>query len=195
MAVPVVVFSDFTSPFCHVTEAALRLLEDEGLAEVRYLAWELHPAPAPLPEGPSASELGAAAALAEELGLELAPPARVPRTAKAHEAVQLAGRQGLQRAMRAALFHAYFGAGRDIGRIDVLVEVAAGLGLDPTEARVVLDVDTYSAEVAAERALGERLGITAVPALVVGEGPRAELLLGARPLEELRERIEAAAAA
>ena len=47
-AVPVVVFSDFTCPFCHVTEAALRRLEDEGLAAPRYAAFELFPAPAPL---------------------------------------------------------------------------------------------------------------------------------------------------
>ena len=40
-AVPVVVFSDFTCPFCHVTEAALRRLEDEGAAAPRYAAFDM----------------------------------------------------------------------------------------------------------------------------------------------------------
>jgi predicted DsbA family dithiol-disulfide isomerase len=116
----------------------------------------------------------------------------MPRTAKAHEAARLAEVKGVGRALRNAIFHAYFGEGRDIGRIDVLVELAAGVGLDPTETRVVLDVDTYSAEISAARGLGERLGIEGVPALVLGEGAAAELLLGAYPAPELRARIEAA---
>ncbi|HET7232805.1 MAG TPA: DsbA family protein [Longimicrobium sp.] len=186
-AVPVLIFSDFTSPFCHVTEAALRRLEDEGLAAPRYAAYELYPAPAPLPASPSADDLEAARPLADELGAPLSPPQRVPRTRKAHEAVKLAQEKGAGRAMREALFAAWFGEGRDIGRVDVLVELAQGVGLDPTETHVVLDVDRHAAAVDADQALARRLGITAVPALVVGGGPDAELLLGAQPLDVLRQ--------
>lgn len=186
-AVPVLMFTDFTCPFCHVTEAALRHLEDEGLAAPRYAAFELYPAPAPLPADISAADLDAARPLAEELGASLRPPARVPRTRKAHEAAKLAEEKGAGRAMREAILAAYWGEGRDVGRVDVLVELAAGLGLDATETHVVLDVDTFSGAVAADQALARRLGITAVPALIVGGGSDAELLLGAQPLEVLRD--------
>jgi predicted DsbA family dithiol-disulfide isomerase len=188
-AVPVVVFSDFTCPFCHVTEAALRRLEDEGVAAPRYAAFELHPAPAP-PGTPSGDDLRAALPLAEELGIALRAPGFVPRTRKAHEAAKLAEQKGVGRAMREALFAAYFGAGRDVGRIDVLVELGAALGLDPTELKVVLDVDTFSGAVDADRALARRLGIAAVPALVVGGGADAELVSGAQPYAVLRELLE-----
>jgi predicted DsbA family dithiol-disulfide isomerase len=190
-AVPVVVFSDFTCPFCHVTEAALRRLEDEGLAAPRYAAYELYPAPAPLPASPSADDVEAARPLAEELGVSLSPPSMVPRTRKAHEAAKFAAEKGADRPMREALFAAYFGDGRDVGRVDVLVELAAGVGLDATEAHVVLDVDTFANAVAADGALARRLGIAAVPALVVGTGANAELLLGAQPVEVLREVLKA----
>lgn len=186
-AVPVLIFSDFTCPFCHVTEAALRRLEDEGLAAPRYAAFELYPAPAPLPAAPSADDLEAAWPLASELGAPLAPPPLVPRTRKAHEAAKLADAKGAGRAMREAVFAAYFDAGRDVGRVDVLVELAAAVGLDPTETHVVLDVDRYSAGVDADMALARRLGITAVPALIVGSGADAELLLGAQPAGVLRQ--------
>jgi len=190
-AVPVVVFSDFTCPFCHVTEAALRRLEDEGLAAPRYAAYELYPAPAPLPASPSSGDVEAARPLAGELGAPLAPPPLVPRTRKAHELAKFAAGKGVVRPMREALFAAYFGEGRDIGRVDVLVELAAGLGLDPTEAHVVLDVDTFAGAVAADAALARRLGIAAVPALVAGGGANAELLVGAQPVADLREVLRA----
>ncbi|SOD01788.1 Predicted dithiol-disulfide isomerase, DsbA family [bacterium JGI 053] len=188
-AVPVVVFSDFTCPFSHVTEAALRRLEDEGLAAPRYAAFELFPAPAP-PGTPSADDVRAALPLAEELGIALRVPPLSPRTRKAHEAARLAEQKGVGGAMRAAIYAAYFGEGRDVGRIDVLVELGAARGLDATELKVVLDVDTFSAAVDADRALAARLGIAAVPALVVGGGADAELVSGAQPYAVLREMLE-----
>ncbi|MFL5538529.1 MAG: DsbA family protein [Longimicrobiaceae bacterium] len=189
-AVPVLVFSDFTCPFCHVNEAALRRLEDEGLAAPRYAAFELYPAPAP-PGAPSADDVRAAKPLAEALGIALTAPGTRPRTRKAHEAAKLAEQKGAGRAMREAIFAAYFGDGRDVGRIDVLVELGAALGLDPTELKVVLDVDTFSGAVDADRALAARLGIAAVPALVVGAGADAEMVSGALPYAALREMLEA----
>jgi predicted DsbA family dithiol-disulfide isomerase len=189
-AVPVVVFSDFTCPFCHVTEAALRRLEREGRAAPRYAAFELHPTLAPLPAEVPADDLAAARPLAEALGLVLAPPRSVPRTRKAHEAAKLAGQKGAEAAMRDALFAAYFAEGRDLGRIDVLVDVGRAVGLDATELKVVLDVDTFSGAVDADRALARRLGIEAVPALVVGGGAGARLVVGAQSCDGLRALLE-----
>ena len=189
-AVPVLVFSDFTCPFCHVTEAALRRLEAEGQAAPRYAAFELHPPGTALPATPSAEDLAAARPLAEALGVGMEMPPGVPRTRKAHEAARLAASKGVGRGMREAIFAAYFRDGRDIGRIDVLVELGAALGLDATETKVVLDVDSLSAGVAADEVLARRLGIEAVPALIVGGGADAELVTGAQRYEDLRELLE-----
>lgn len=185
-AVPVVAFSDFTCPFSHVTEAALRRLEDEGVAAPRYAAFELYPSPAPLPAAASAKEVEAARPLAEALGIAIETPRVLPRTRKAHEAAKAAEAKGAGRAMREAVFRACFAEGRDVGRIDVLVELGAALGLDPTELKVVLDLDTFAAAVDADQALARRLGIDAVPALVAGGGAGARLLVGAQPYAALR---------
>jgi predicted DsbA family dithiol-disulfide isomerase len=56
---------------------------------------------------------------------------------------------GLSLQAHRAVFEAMFQRGEDIGRVDVLVSVAASLGLDPTETKAVLDVDRYTQDVAA----------------------------------------------
>lgn len=187
-AVPVTVFSDFACPFSYVTEAALRRLEAAGEITATHLAWELYPAPAPLPLNDAGEWMDALRPLADELGLALRVPAPA-RTPKAHEAAAFAASKGIGAAMREALFAAHFADGRDIGRIDVLVEIGAGVGLDASELKVVLDVDALSARVAAEREAGRQAGVQGVPTVVVGTGDQARWLVGARPFAELRAAI------
>jgi predicted DsbA family dithiol-disulfide isomerase len=187
-AVPVVVFSDFACPFSCVTEAALRRMQSAGEVEPTHLAWELYPAPAPLPPADAGEWMDALRPLADELGITLRIP--VPaRTRKAHEAAAFATSKRLGPAMREALFAAHFAEGRDIGRIDVLVEIGAGLGLDASELKVVLDVDTFAARILAEQDAARRAGVEGVPTLVIGTGDEARWLVGARPFDELRAAV------
>ena len=65
--------------------------------------------------------------------------------------------------MHAALFRAFFESRADIGRIDVLVALAEEAGLDATEARAVLDVDRYAAEVEEVREAALRGGVRGPP--------------------------------
>ncbi len=182
----VTVFSDFTCPFSYVTEAALWRVEDEGDVVVEYRAFELHPAPARLPLGGPTVEVEAARSLAEALGIEMRTPPVAARTRKAHELARFGAAKGIGRPLRAALFAAYFSEGRDIGRIDVLVEIAAALGLDATESKVVLDVDTFAAGVERDNAEARRLGIAGTPALLLGTGAGLRLATGALSVDELR---------
>lgn len=185
-------FADFTCPFSFVTERAL-----DRLAEARHLgihprAFELYPVAAPLPEPERrAAELEAAEPLARELGAEISPADVLPRTRKAHEAAAFARTVGLERAMRRGIYEAYWHEGRDIGRIDVLLEVAEGVGLDPVALRIALDIDREWEGVLADQALAERLGVVQVPTLFIGTGPEATILQGARPLAALDEALAA----
>lgn len=188
MAVPVVVFSDFACPFSYVTEAALRRMEAAGQVEPTCLAWELYPAPAPLPPADAGEWMDVLRPLADELGISLRVPAPV-RTRKAHEAAAFAQSKGAGAAMRDALFAAHFAEGRDIGRIDVLVEIGDGVGLDRSELKVVLDVDSLAPRIQAEQAAARRAGVEGVPTLVVGTGDEARWIVGARPFAELRAAI------
>jgi predicted DsbA family dithiol-disulfide isomerase len=188
-AVPTILFADFACPYSYVTEAMLWRLEDEECVKPAYRAFELYPAPAPLPAEAGVGWMDALRSIADELELALHAPLPPVRTRKAHEAAAFADSKGRARAMRQALYAAWFTERRDIGRIDVLAEIAGEVGLDRSEAKVVLDVDTFSVQVRAQDAGARRSGITGVPALAVGEGPELRLLVGARPLAELRAEI------
>lgn len=187
---PVTLFADFTCPFCFVTERALETVADSRPVELRPKAFELYPVPAPLPEQPQeTSDLVAVEPLAREIGLLIEPPGFRPRTRKAHEAAAFAHAAGLGRGMRRGIYDAYWLDRRDIGRIDVLLEVAEAVGLDPVSLRIALDIDRGLDSVVADEALAERLGVVRVPTLFIGSGAGATILQGARPLAALDEAL------
>ena len=70
----------------------------------------------------------------------------------------------------------------DFGRIDVLTEIAVDAGLERTEAKAVLDVDKYSADLAAVRTDALESGIDRIPTIRVG----SESLVGPAGIHDLR---------
>jgi len=96
-----------------------------------------------------------------------ASPSLVPWTRKAHELALHAAREGCYEHVHAVLFEMFHEGGADIGRIDVLVSIAASVGLDASESKAVLDVDRYADEVCEARREAERLGVRVTPTLLV----------------------------
>ena len=94
--------------------------------------------------------------------------------------------------MRDALYAAYFGEGLDIGRIDVLVEIGTGVGLDRTALKVSLDIDQQTAAVDADRAEAQALRLSAVPAFIGSDGMQPARLMGLRDYEALKAWVETA---
>ena len=119
---------------------------------------------------------------AEELEVPLAPPPLVPWTRKAHELAIHAREKGRGRETENRIYEAYFAEGRDIGRVDVLVDVGVSVGLDATETKATLDVDRWEDRVedARRNALAE--GVRGVPTLVLG----SRTLEGFHPEAEIR---------
>jgi predicted DsbA family dithiol-disulfide isomerase len=184
------IFSDFTCPFCYVTEATLWRRAESGVLNVRYRALELYPHPAPAPS--PREENGwrpAVEPLAVELGLTLRAPGFRPRTRKAHEAACFAAVRGLEQQLRRAIFTAYWEQEKDIGRIDTLVEIARDVGIDAEELKIALDIDTHSDEVRHDGEVARQLNLPGAPALYLGLGPGARVLLGAPSSTAIDEAI------
>lgn len=194
-----IVYADYVCPYCALAEAALAQLRAEGTA-IEARAFELWPVPQPLPdlERPYFTDAWdrRVMPLARAFGVEgLQRPRFAARTRKAHEAALFARDKGVGEQMRAALYRAYFEQARDIGRIDVLVEVGAEIGLNRTEMKAALDVDKYTESVASAAADAVALGINAVPAYLVGEHGAPRLVVGMRSADELRALLGVDAAA
>lgn len=189
MPTQITLFADFTSLASYVTEAAVWRLAARSDLLVRCRAFERFPGVLPVPSDEGEPPADQLLPLAEALGLSVGAPSLHPRTQKAHEAARFAGERGLEERLRMALYHAYWSEGRDIGRIDVLQEVATSVGLDSIDVKIALDIDRHRDEVAADGALGRRLGIEHPPVLFVGTGPGARILAGAQTLAALESAL------
>jgi 2-hydroxychromene-2-carboxylate isomerase len=162
-------YFDFLDPLSYLVDLALTEIEASRDARVARVGYELRPPPAPVARTTDpiwADRWDAVDRVSPTLGLH--PPAIAPWTRKAHELHALAERRGNGSEVRRGIFEAYFGHGRDIGRIDVLVEIAADAGLDRTETKAALDVDAHEEDVLKARRSAQELGLVEVPALLVG---------------------------
>lgn len=192
-----VLFADYVCPFCFLAEAVTSRLDDGA---VDGAAFELRPAGTPLPDLDAAwlreAWTRSVEPLAAELGVSITRPGRATRTRKPHEAAAYARSVGLHAAMRSAIYAAYWQQGRDIGRIDVLVEIGRSVGLDPGGLRVALDIDQWTARVDEDEAWAAELGLGGVPAYVLTTGDEsgtrvaAGIRVGLQRYEELTAWME-----
>ncbi len=195
----ITVFSDYVCPFCYLEEPDLARVKEEygDRVEVDWRAYELRPDPIPTldPDGEYLHRVWNASVypMAEALGMKLRLPPVQPRSRKALEAAEFARERGLYDEMHTALFRAFFEDGRDIGDVEVILDVAAPVGLDLDELRTALAEDRYTEKVLADEELSRKLGVSSVPTMFVtpagAELSEAEVITGAQPYGG---RIEAA---
>ena len=88
------------------------------------------------------------------------------------------------------LYRAYFVDSRNIGDIDVLVEIAQSVDLPAEEARAVLTERRFEDAVDADWEKSHRYGVTGVPTFVAGQNG----VVGAQPYEVLAQLVEKAGA-
>lgn len=107
---------------------------------------------------------------------------RIYNTFDAHRLLHWAGLEdaGKQRALKHALFKAYFTDGLSPGDHAVLRQAAADAGLDGDAAQRILHSDAYAAEVREAEAFWHAQGISSVPAIVINE---RHLISGGQPAE------------
>lgn len=178
------IVSDVMCPWCIVGYKQL----EQALATVgagAYLRWhpfELNPKMPP--EGQNltdhiAEKYGATPAqsaqnrqqladLGRSLGFDFnfTPDSRIVNTFAAHQLLDWAQDAGLQHPLKMALFDAHFTQGRDVSQLDTLVDVAAGVGLDPTAARDVLESGSHAEQTRSRQMFWTERGISGVPAMV-----------------------------
>lgn len=89
-------------------------------------------------------------------------------------------------ALHDALYRAYFVEVRNIGDIEVLVDIVQSVGLDAQEARNALEERRYSEAVDADWNRSRAIGVTGVPTFVAG----SHGVVGAQPYEVLEQLLE-----
>ena len=97
-----------------------------------------------------------------------------------------------QKALKEALFKAYFTDGQSPGSHEVLARVAVEAGLDVEKAREVLASDAYADEVREREQFYQRQGISSVPAVIIND---KHLISGGQPVEVFEQALRQIAAA
>ncbi len=98
---------------------------------------------------------------------------------------------GKQKALKEALFTAYFTDGQSPGSHDVLARVAGEVGLDREQAQAVLGSDQFAAEVRAQEQFYTGQGIHSVPAVIIND---RHLISGGQPVEVFEQALRQIAA-
>ena len=196
--------SDVACPWCAVglnsLELALKRIGNEVPIELHFQPFELNPTMAA--EGADAGEYLKAkygmgdAQLASNranirergaaVGFTFGDRARVWNTFDAHRLLHWAGLHGKQRELKHALLQAYHGDGRNPGATDVLLDLAAAVGLDVEAARQVLASGQFADEVRAAEKFWQQAGIQSVPAIVIND---KHLISGGQPPEVFEQAL------
>jgi predicted DsbA family dithiol-disulfide isomerase len=205
------IWSDIVCPWCYIGkrrfDQALASFGGQDEVEVVHHSFELDPSfdrdrPQLLldmlaakyrldPEQAGQAEARVAAQAAAD-GLGYTSDRLVGNTFDAHRLVHLGADRGRGAETLQRLYEAHFAEGRPVFTPADLAVVAAEAGLDPDEARQVLDGGGYADAVRADEAAAAEVGISAVPFFVLdgtygvsGAQPASVL---AEVLREVRDR-------
>ena len=175
-----------------------------GEVEIRWHAYELRPAPVPLPDpdGEYIAEHWESRVLpmAKERGLVMRVPRRQVRSRRPLQAALFAREHGRFHEMDRAIYRARFEEDADISDVDLLAAMARDAGLDDEGLRYALKTGAYLPELEADLSLAQAIGIRGVPVSLVGPAAddfhqfrrQAEPVLGAVPEEWMAGAVERA---
>jgi predicted DsbA family dithiol-disulfide isomerase len=189
-ALNIEIYSDLICPWCYIgkrrMEAGLKLLGKEFMPKIVWRPFQLNP---DMPvagmnrKAYRTKKFGSwdrsvamdaeVTAIGQSLGIEFNydKVLMTPNTMSGHRLLWWAEQRDQQNALAEALFRAYFTEGRDVGRHDVLAEIASEAGLPKAEAGAFLDSVAGTKEVSEEVNKGLELGLEGVPFFVVNGAP------------------------
>lgn len=161
-------------------------LERRYGARIEWLPYDLHPEYPP--EGVPRSKLEAyygesfalrVRSMIEEAGFAYNPPDTIPNSRHSLEVAELARDRGCFQEVHGRLFRAHWSESRDIGSVEVLVEIGETASLEAAEVEKAVADGRYLERIRdATRRAGE-LGVDGVPAWMIDD---RLLVPGAQPL-------------
>jgi len=177
------IWSDVMCPFCYIGkrrfENALENFEYSDEVKITWRSFQLNPDMETDPDVNINEYLAEAKGwsqdqaqqmnqrvtdMAADEGLEYnMDQAVVANSFDAHRLVQFSKDRGKANEMEEALFKAYFTDGKNIADHQTLIALAEGIGIDPTEAKSILESEKYANTVKHDIQLAQNINITGVP--------------------------------
>jgi predicted DsbA family dithiol-disulfide isomerase len=193
MSNPIVleVFTDYVCPWCYLGDNRVKQLKEAYDIEVKIVHFPLHP---DTPNdgrtlqdmfGTGPEEIKAKndhmRVLMETEGLPYNTRSHTYNSRLAQEIGSWAETQSGGSAIHDKFFEAYFVNNRNVGDVDVIIDIVKSVGLDEQEAQKVIKDRTFKNAVDADWQKSHSYGVTGVPTFFsVGQG-----LIGAQPYDAL----------
>ncbi|MBC8338016.1 MAG: DsbA family oxidoreductase [Rhodospirillales bacterium] len=202
MSEPIIleVFSDYVCPWCYLGDNRVKQLKQNYDITVQLVHFPLHPeTPA---EGRTLLDLFQCGpeeitakntrmkGLMEAEGLPYNDRSHTYNSRLAQETGTWAETQPGGAAIHDKFYQAYFVDGRNIGDVDVIIDVVKSVGLDEQEAHAVLDERRFKDAIDADWAKSHSYGVTGVPTFVCDGPGGPQGLVGAQPYEGLQQLME-----
>jgi predicted DsbA family dithiol-disulfide isomerase len=184
------VFSDYICPFCFIGKRRAEKLAEELPIRPVWNGFEIHPE-TPLEGVPLSRFMPGIIsnleerirALADEIELEMKMPEKLSNSRLALLGSEFAREAGKLDEYHEAVFRAYFQQAKDIGDMDVLLDIAAEIGLDRSSFQSSLESGELFPALRDSVRRAHSLGLSGVPAYVFGEG---NVVVGAQPYDMLK---------
>ncbi|MEN8712927.1 MAG: DsbA family protein [Arenicellales bacterium] len=197
----VTLFTDYICPFCFIADLRLQHLQEDYEVLVNFRFIEIHPDTPK--EGTTVDTLDYSdeqwqgmmdglVEMAEEEEIQLAPVRMLANSHRAlllAEAVKQEGREVFYN-FNQALYREYFIAGRNIGDIEVLNEIARRSGVSDAVIEKAWNDEEYEKILQMNMNMAVKAGVTATPTFFIGQ----QRLTGAVSEAKLRQAAEAAIA-
>jgi len=194
MALKITLFSDFICPFCYIGFHSLQKIKREFDLDVAWRGFQIHPdwpasgIPAEKVYGAQGSDSRKAAwqriaTMANDIGLEMRPPAMLTNSYNALAACEYAIASGKGEAFEERVYRAYFHDGANIGDVEVLKNLAREVGLDAEQAAAATTAQAIQLKLKNNALVAHQHGVSGVPTFFIGNYP----LVGAQSEETLRK--------
>jgi predicted DsbA family dithiol-disulfide isomerase len=200
------IWSDVMCPFCYIgkrhLESALAALPFKNEINIDWKSYQLNPEYKNVDgeslydylsrsKGISVAQAKQmttqVSSMADNVGLKIDFENNIPANSfNAHRLIHFAASKGKQDLAEESLFKAHFTDNKDIDNLDVLLDVAAELGLQKSEAKVALESNAFEEEVRYDIYESQQLGVRGVPFFVMD---RKYALSGAQPVEAFKQAI------
>jgi len=127
-------------------------------------------------------------AMGAAAGIEMKAPRILANSMLALQTSELAAEAGEGEAFEDRIFRAYFTEGLNIGKRDVLLELAGQIGLDRAALVEALDSGKYALRIRNNAMAASQKGIGGVPTFLIGDWP----LVGAQSEDVMRRVLQRA---
>ena len=197
MPINVTIFSDFVCPFCFIGSGIIDRLRPDFDIRDTWVPHELHPETPP--EGRPLDDLVDRFDLdnvimtcnqrGEPYGIRFARAEMLFNSRLSLEAAEFARDAGCYHDFHGRMFRAGFTDGRNIGDMEVVLDVAARTGLELEPLKAALADHRYADRVADGSKKAREAGVTALPTFIVEGQPR---ITGAVDESVLRQALQTA---